>query len=142
MTKYLKVVTVICIPDDVLTDGGGDPEMVAAEICHGMQDWVDNAGCYLLESSVHAMSMVESSWLDAVTQADEEDDEEDDLFSWATPTPVVNRFIPPLISKAEAPQNIPLLNMGGIDPESPEGQDIIQQFVEATTPDLDADDAT
>lgn len=139
MTKYVKIVSIVAIPDDAIGEAV-DHQMVAAELSLGMQDLVDNAGCYLLDTSHIALQLVESDWLNSVTSADDEDDEDDDPWSWETPPTA--RFTVPIINKAEEPQGIPILNMGGVDPQSPEGQDIIQAFCDATIPEPDADDAT
>ena len=138
MTKYFRLSYTVAVPDDALTHGY-DEEGILATFQMSLEDGIDNAGCHLVDTAITEMSMVETSWLDTVLEVGaDDDDDDDDVFSFDyRPHSSV-----PSILRASPPQGVPRLDMTGIDPESPEGQDIIQQYADATTPDPDADDAT
>lgn len=140
MTKYMKVTTIIAIPDDAIPEGY-DHESIIADLMMNVEDHIDNAGMHLNDVCIHEMTLVETSWLDSITQPDSDDDDDDD--GWVfTPAPPTISVTPAPAMQAQQPQGVPQLDLTGVDPTSPEAEDIIQQFVDATTPEPDADDAT
>lgn len=139
MTKYFRLSYTVAVPEDALTHGYDEANILAG-FHMSLEDGVDNAGCHLIDTAITEMSMVETSWLDAVidTVHDDDDDDFDEVFSFE---PRPSPSVPPTL-RATPPQGKPHLNMAGVDPASPEAEDIVQRFVDATTPDPDADNAT
>ena len=139
MTKYVKITNIIAIPDDAVGEGE-DHESIIADLMMNVGDFVDASGMNLLDVCLHEMTLVETSWLDSITTPEaDEDDDEDWVFTPSLPT--IN-LTPAPASPAQKPQGVPQLNLTGIDPTSPEAEDIIQQYSDATTPEPEADDAT
>lgn len=123
MTRYFKVIISVAVPE---TDDIDDEQKLLEHI----EEMFGYGEAILLDSTLHEQTLVDSTWLQSVLpDSDDEDDE------WWPDTTFVGT--PPSAGAPASPPQSPTLNMIGVDPDSPEAEDIREAFIEATTPDPD-----
>ena len=128
MTRYFKVTISVAVPE---TDDDADDEQ---KLLEHIEDMFGYGEAILLDSALHEQTLVDSTWLQSVLP--DIDDEDDDWWpdtTFATTT----GSTPPSAGAPASPPQSPTLNMNGVDPDSPEAEDIREAFIEATTPDPD-----
>lgn len=121
MTRYFKVITTIAVAED-----DGETEQ---RILDHVDDMFSFGELILLDSTIHEQTLVDSTWLQSVLPDDDDDDEVEAW--WPEPN------TPPTTGALANPPLVPRLDMTGVDPDSPQAEDIREAFIEATTPDPD-----
>jgi len=119
MTQFLKLTFTIAIPDDNKDVDLYWLDETFRETCHEM-------GVVVCDSCAHKQVLVDAEWIDAIAN-NYDDDDDDGSFDF--------RPHPPSIGVTASPPQP--LNLTGIDPDSPEADDIREAHTEARTPDPD-----
>lgn len=116
MTSYLKVHLTLAVPNDAMNEINWSLELA--------KDELEQVGILVCDMDIAPMTLVSTEWLQ---QSMEDADDDDGSFDWRPSAPSIG-------VTANPPQP---LDLTGIDPDSPEADDIREAMVEARTPDPD-----